>query len=682
MDLDDVEHQPKKEVVKVQKCQPFEPIRKAVGNLIGINSFSSPAQQLTAIKNATEFAESFDGLSFLFSVDTKEESEEGDARQMSDIHVLAQSLSKMFVRMARKYHKQFNKKLVILFEDMEYADKNSLDMIRLLVKIFAASYKTVPIIITICYRELPNSDDNENNEGKIQDIVDVANIVAKRTGGTNKLKTSVNMLLDKQADKLTSKKKIINEDEKIARNYKLTGLTVKNLESLLQSLAFLEEEVSSIASWLHTKSQGKLYWVSACLQNLFIEQYVESSLRGWKIVSGKTLREISVPNKMAKILEVKFRKMEPQELRLLQIAAESGMNFNSNLLAKLSENSRISTIYTLNSIQREYNVITENQNSALRNDQGNDTLSGEFTFSSIVYIDALKSLTRNYGINLLYAKQVQLKMFDLLFSNVNMSQLFLNSFFFYMNKYEFEYEQGELEFSLEQRWGNAYIEIINFRRLPLEFKFRLADHATDSCLERPFEALIAFTMAALTAKDLWDTPNIIKYCELAINEARSILQNKDEIDELYEWLKKIDRSGFTSEDEILNYVRRLLSELLIIESQNKIESDPKKHSKDIVEQLNRLEMRLGKLPPKARVIKALAYVYLEDLEECKKISSETYNDPDVIKLYKADACYSSCFAGYKSKNQEDWVRGIKDADNGVAVMLEYIKETKCKFHFL
>ena len=209
-------------------------------------------------------------------------------------------------------------------------------------------------------------------------------------------------------------------------------------------------------------------------------------------------------------------------------------------------------------------------------------------------------------------------MFDLLFSNVNMSQKFLNSFFFCKDKFEFENDQGILNLSLEQRWDNANIGILNFRKLPLEFKFRLADHAIDSCLERPFEALIAFTMAFLTMKDLWDTSNIIRYCELAINEARSILQNKDEIDELFGWLKKIDRSGFTSEEEIINYVRRLLSELLIIESQNEIESDPKKHSKDIVEQLNCLEARFGELPPKARVIKALAYVYLDDLEECKR----------------------------------------------------------------
>jgi len=119
---------------------------------------------------------------------------------MNDIHVLAQSLSYMFFRQAKKYHKNNKRKLVLLFEDMEYADKNSLDLIRLLVKIFAASYKTVPIILAICYRELPNSDDLENNEGKIQEIVSLANYVAKKTGGLNKLKTAVNILLDKQAE--------------------------------------------------------------------------------------------------------------------------------------------------------------------------------------------------------------------------------------------------------------------------------------------------------------------------------------------------------------------------------------------------------------------------------------------------------------------------------------------------
>ena len=139
MDLDDSEANLNQNV-KIQKWQPFEPIRKAIGKIVGINVFSSPAQQLSMIKNATDFAESFNGLSFLFSVDNKEEGGENeDANQMSDIHVLADSLSKILIKEAKKYNSEEGKKLVLLFEDMEYADKNSLDFLRVLVKIFASN---------------------------------------------------------------------------------------------------------------------------------------------------------------------------------------------------------------------------------------------------------------------------------------------------------------------------------------------------------------------------------------------------------------------------------------------------------------------------------------------------------------------------------------------------------------
>lgn len=80
-----------------------------------------------------------------------------------------------------------------------------------------------------------------------------------------------------------------------------------------------------------------------------------------------------------------------------------------------------------------------------------------------------------------------------------MTQEFLNSFFTYQDKFKFENAQIDYKFSLEERWGNAYIEITNFSKLPLEFKFRVAEHALTVKNERPFEALIAFGMATLTA---------------------------------------------------------------------------------------------------------------------------------------------------------------------------------------
>ena len=611
MDLED--ERENKGNIKIQKCQPFEPIRKAVGNIVGINVFSSPSQQLSMIKNATDFAESFNGLSFLFSVDNKEEGgdslqEIDDSKQMSDVHVLAESLSKILIKEAKRYFKEEGKKLVLLFEDMEYADKNSLDFLKAFIKICASSYKRIPMIVVILYRELPGADEGDNNEYRINDILKVANRVAKQTGGVDKLNQMVKKFLLKKnlEDKKEEEMEKVKGKDKhiIAKHYHLANLTEANLIQLLNSLCFVDEEVKDISKWLFTKTKGKLYWVSVCLQNLFIERYVEASMRGWKIVSGKNLREIAIPNKMAQALELKFRKMETETIQILQIAAESGMNFNSNLIAKIIKMKRLDVIYKLNRIQEEYNVIVENEGSAKRNDQGNDTLSGEFTFTSVVYVDAMRSMTRNYGVNMLYAKQIQLNIFDILCQNLNMSQRFLNSFFFYMDRFKFENDQGELKFSLEDRWGNAYIEIVNFRKLPLEFKFRLAEHARDSHLERPFEALIAFTMATLTAKDLWDTRNIIKYSDLAINEAKAIIQNKDEIDELLEWLNKINRSGFTTEDELLAYVRHLLSELIIIESQNKLELDPVENSRGIIDKLDGLEEKCD-LPPKAKVIRSL-----------------------------------------------------------------------------
>ena len=394
MDLEDNENNQNLNV-KIQKCQPFEPIRKAIGKMVGINVFSSPAQQLSMIKNATDFAESFNGLSFLFSVDNKEdEGESEDAKQMSDIHVLADSLSKILIKEARRYNSEEGKKLVLLFEDMEYADKNSLDFLRVIVKIFAANYKTIPIIIVICCREILNSDEGENNEKRISEIIKIANEVAKKTGGGSKMLKLVNQIIDKNNN-------VQKETHEIAKQYSLNNLDEDNLSQLLQSLWFVEEEIKDISKWLFSKTKGKLYWVSVCLQNLFMEKYVESSLRGWRVTPGKSLREIAIPNKMAQALELKFRKIEPECLKLLQIAAEWGMSFNSNLLAKIRKNTRLEVIYQLNRIQEEYNIISENIGCAKRNDQGNDTLSSEFTFTSVVYVDAMKSLTRCYGNNLL-----------------------------------------------------------------------------------------------------------------------------------------------------------------------------------------------------------------------------------------------------------------------------------------
>jgi len=72
-----------------------------------------------------------------------------------------------------------------------------------------------------------------------------------------------------------------------------------NLFALIKALCFVDEEVEQVCSWLYNKTKGKMYWVSACLQNLFLNNYLEPSVRGWRIVKGRNLKEVSIPNKMA-----------------------------------------------------------------------------------------------------------------------------------------------------------------------------------------------------------------------------------------------------------------------------------------------------------------------------------------------------------------------------------------------
>ena len=114
----------------------------------------------------------------------------------------------------------------------------------------------------------------------------------------------------------------------------------------------------------------------------------------------------------------------------------------------------------------------------------------------------------------------------------------------------------------------------------------------------------------MTAKELWDVANTEKFSTLAINVAKEILKNVDEIDELYEWLDKKGRSWFANEEEVYEYVKEFLSELMIVECQNYIDSSPYEHAHKVIDRINDLKDTIGSLPDKAKVLLSLANAYL------------------------------------------------------------------------
>ena len=49
-------------------CTPFEPLRKAVGQLVGINRFSSASEQWQVLKSASDLADDISGLSVIMGM--------------------------------------------------------------------------------------------------------------------------------------------------------------------------------------------------------------------------------------------------------------------------------------------------------------------------------------------------------------------------------------------------------------------------------------------------------------------------------------------------------------------------------------------------------------------------------------------------------------------------------------
>ena len=95
---------------------------------------------------------------------------------------------------------------------MEYSDRNSLDLIKALCKNFSKDYFNIPIIIVICYREIPNSDLAFNNENLINSIIIESNKQSLKAnqegGGLQKL-----MTLGKKK-KLKLKEQILEQKQK------------------------------------------------------------------------------------------------------------------------------------------------------------------------------------------------------------------------------------------------------------------------------------------------------------------------------------------------------------------------------------------------------------------------------------------------------------------------------------
>ena len=67
---------------------------------------------------------------------------------------------------------------------------------------------------------------------------------------------------------------------------------------------------------------------------------------------------------------------------------------------------------------------------------------------------------------------------------------------------------------------------------------------------------------------------------------------------------------------------------------------------------------------------------MDTSKKAVELAEEVFHDDSVNKLYKADACYAICYAGYKDSSEKMNQIAIKSADEGIETMLQFIKEEK------
>jgi len=173
---------------------------------------------------------------------------------------------------------------------------------------------------------------------------------------------------------------------------------------------------------------------------------------------------------------------------------------------------------------------------------------------------------------------------------------------------------------------------------------------------------------------MWDPTNTDKFSTLAIGVAKDILKNVDEIDELYEWLDKQGRCGFNGEEEVYQYVKHFLCELMIVECQNYIDTSPYEQADKIIERIHHLEESVGELPDKTKVILSLAKVYKGEPEEAIEIAKTIVDDITKRPLYRADACFTLCFAHLRMDQVEAWQESINWGDKGIEILKNILKK--------
>lgn len=457
------------------RCPPYEPIRKALGRLVGINRFKSAKEQWAVLEGAADFAESISGLGLVLGIESGDGGGGGgESGAPIDSAVLADAVVRAVVREARELQRK-QQRMVLLFEDMEHCDKESGQLLTAAVSELARRGASAPLTLIVCER----NDDPDSGEPSGWLATCVKSVQAAQLAGAA------------VGDAFSP--------TPAALSLMLRPLAVTDVAELLDRIGFQPAFAVAVAPSLHERAAGNPLWLCAMLRVLVARrEQLESTIGGWRLPAGKSIDDVELPGEIKAALMRTLEQLSEAQLRILFFASHIGLEFEASILATAMGVEPMALLWELVQIESSVGVVHD----VIDVDDLYRFASGGFVAALRGYASELLGAAANEQLPTQLSRQCHLQIADALVHH--------------------DADVASVQ-ALQDLAPNSAHHALAVPERSAAAWFRLARHAVAAGSKRASLAFVSCCAAARAARAQSALDATVRYCNLALEREAAAL---------------------------------------------------------------------------------------------------------------------------------------------------------------
>jgi hypothetical protein len=593
------------------RCAPYEPIRKALGAIVGVNRFKSAKEQWALVEGAADFAESVSGLGLVLGLESGGGGGGGDGGGGAPIDsaVLADAVVRAVTREARDAQRR-KQRMVLLFEDMEHCDNESGQLLIAAVGELARRGAAAPLTLVVCERDEQGAEPT----GWLQSCLVAAAAASSASAASS---TKVVPTLSKRgsgASEAALQRMRHEHSSPSGTLVTLQPLCESDVAQLLERIGFQPTFAAAAAPSLNERAAGSPLWLGAMLRVLVSNrEQLESTTNGWRLPTGTSIDDIELPSEIKAALLHTLGQLSEKQLRILHFASHVGVEFEASIVANAMGIAPMELLWELVQIESVLGVIHDVAD-----------VDDLFRFSSGGFVAAL----RGYACELLshvshdqppqLTRQCHLQIADALV------------------KHEADVVNAQtLQDGISGVGGSNDAHALGVPERSPAAWFRLARHAVAAGTKRGALAFVACCAAARAARSQSALDAAIRYGNLALDRESSALAAA---------ALAADPSVRAGVVTRADNVRVLLAESLLFVT-----------AKNSAQALRVISSHSQPSQPAAQVVRALAHAYAFNLADATALATElAEREGDVPAVSRAEALWVLTFAAMKGDTAASW----------------------------